>query len=193
MGVSLQKGQQISLAKAAKSNLSKVTLGLGWDAVKPKGLFAMFSGPREIDLDASCILFDANKRQVDVVWFRQLMSKCGSVSHTGDNRTGAGDGDDEQIIVDLSRVPPTVESLVFTVNSFTGQTFDLVENAYVRLVNNTDQQELCRYDLSCKGDYKAQVMCKLWRDGGDWQLQAIGASGTGATFEDLKPVINQYL
>ena len=103
MSISLEKGQRISLEKPGGGALSKVTMGLGWDAVKKRGLFGMRE--QEIDLDASAVLFDANGNAVDAVWFRQLKSKCGSLVHTGDNRTGAGDGDDEQIICDLQRVP----------------------------------------------------------------------------------------
>ena len=135
MAISLQKGQKISLSKEAGGTLTKVVMGLGWDAVKKekKGLMGFLGGgggaEQEIDLDASCLMFDERGQVTDSVWFRQLKSHDGSITHTGDNRTGAGDGDDEQIIVDLSRVPPQVKSLVFTVNSFTGQTFQQVANA----------------------------------------------------------------
>ena len=128
MAVSLVKGQRISLAKADGASLSKVVMGLGWDAKKKGGGFFGFgSRDQDIDVDASCILFDENKKAVDAVWFRQLRSKDGSIIHTGDNRTGAGEGDDEQIIVDLTRIPPHVKSLVFVVNSFTGQNFSQIK------------------------------------------------------------------
>ncbi len=143
MAISLQKGQKISLSKESGGSLSKVIMGLGWDAKKSgggllKGLFGG-GGSDAIDLDASCILFDDNNKAVDTVYFGHLKSKDGSIVHTGDNRTGAGDGDDEQIIVDLDKVPANVKSLVFTVNSFTGQTFDSVENAYCRLVDSSSK------------------------------------------------------
>ena len=102
MSVNLSKGQKISLDKEAGSALTKITMGLGWDAVKSKGLFGFGSKSETIDLDASCVMFDDANKPVDFVWFRQLRSKDGSIVHTGDNRTGAGDGDDEQIVVDLS-------------------------------------------------------------------------------------------
>jgi stress response protein SCP2 len=123
MAVNLQKGQKISLDKEAGSALTKVVMGLGWDVAKKKGFFGFGGGSAEIDLDTSCLMFDEAGQMVDIVWFRQLQSKDGSIKHSGDNRTGAGEGDDEQIMVDLSRVPANVKSLVFTVNSFTGQTF----------------------------------------------------------------------
>ncbi len=188
MALSLQKGQRISLDKEAGQSLSKVVLGLGWDAVKKKGfLSSLFGGGGEIDLDASCVLFDQNRKLVDVVWFRQLKSRDGSIVHTGDNRTGSGEGDDEQIIVDLTAVPDTVASLMFVVNSFTGQTFEQVENAYVRLINSQNNQEIARFDLSCQGPHTAQVMCKVYRHGSEWKMQAIGENARGTTFDELLP------
>src|SRR5688572_33469162 len=103
MGVNLSKGQRISLDKEAGTTLTQVVMGLGWDAMKKKGFFG--SSSQSIDLDASCLMFDEGKQLLDTVWFRQLKSNDGSIQHTGDNRTGAGEGDDEQIKVDLSRVP----------------------------------------------------------------------------------------
>lgn len=188
MALSLQKGQRISLEKEAGQSLSKVVLGLGWDAIKKKGfLSSLFGGGNEIDLDASCVLFDQDRKLVDVVWFRQLQSRDGSILHTGDNRTGSGDGDDEQIIVDLAKVPVHVASLMFVVNSFTGQTFEQVENAYVRLVNGQNNQEVARFDLSCQGSHTAQVMCKVYRHSNEWKMQAIGENARGRTFDELLP------
>jgi tellurium resistance protein TerZ len=138
-------------------------------------------------------MFDESNRPVDVVWFRQLKSRDGSIVHTGDNRTGAGEGDDEQIIVDLSRVPPNVKSLVFTVNSFTGQNFSQVENAFCRIVNTSNQQEVARYDLSVQGSHTAQIMAKLYRHNGEWKMHAIGENASGRTFDDLMPMITPHL
>ena len=135
MAVNLQKGQKISLDKEAGVKLTNIIMGLGWDPVKTKGFLGFGSKTQEVDLDASCILFDELGNQLDAAWFRQLKSRDGSVVHTGDNRTGAGDGDDEQIAVDLTRVPGNVKSLVFTVNSFTGQNFSQIENATCRIIN----------------------------------------------------------
>jgi tellurium resistance protein TerZ len=182
MSVNLQKGQKISLDKEAGSALSRVVMGLGWDAVKSKGFFGFGGGKAEIDLDASCVLFDTNDRPLDVVWFRQLKSRDGSVNHSGDNRTGAGDGDDEQISVALSSVPADVKSIVFTVNSFTGQSFAQVENAYCRLIN-----------VSVQGNHSAQIMAKLYRHNGEWKMHAIGENGTGRTFDELLPQIAAHL
>jgi len=193
MSVSLQKGQKISLDKEAGGALTRIVMGLGWDAIKKKGLFGFGAKTESVDLDASCLMFDENGRTVDTVWFRQLKSNDGSIVHTGDNRTGAGDGDDEQIIVDLSRVPPQVKSLVFTVNSFTGQNFSQVENAYCRIVNAADQKEVARYDLSVQGAHTAQIMAKLYRHNNEWKMHAIGENGSGRTFDDLMPKITPHL
>ena len=194
MSVNLQKGQKISLDKEAGGALSRVTMGLGWDVAKSKGFFGFGGGQgAAVDLDASVVMFDESNRPVDTVWFRQLKSKDGSITHTGDNRTGAGDGDDEQISVELSRVPANVKSLVFTVNSFTGQNFSTVENAYCRLINAGNNQEVARFNLSVQGSHTAQIMAKLYRHGGEWKMHAIGENGSGRTFDDLMPLITPHL
>ncbi len=193
MSVSLTKGQKISLDKEAGSALSKITMGLGWDAIKTKGFLGFGSKTESVDLDASCLLFDESNKPVDFVWFRQLKSRDGSIVHTGDNRTGAGDGDDEQISVDLSRVPAEVKTLVFTVNSFTGQNFSQVENAYCRILNAANQQEVARYNLSVQGSHTAQIMAKLYRHNGEWKMHALGENGSGRTFEELMPQITPHL
>jgi tellurium resistance protein TerZ len=193
MTVNLQKGQKISLEKEAGGALSRVTMGLGWDAIKKGGFFGFGAKTESVDLDASCVMFDESNRPLDVVWFRQLKSRDGSIVHTGDNRTGAGEGDDEQIIVDLSRVPANVKSLVFTVNSFTGQNFSQVENAYCRIVNAANEQVVARYDLSVQGSHTAQIMAKLYRHNGEWKMHAIGENASGRTFDDLMPMITPHL
>lgn len=192
MGVNLQKGQSISLVKQGGGRLTRVRMGLGWDAVKKKGLFGK-AKEQDIDLDASCLLFGANGQLVDSVWFRQLTSKDGSVRHTGDNLTGAGEGDDESVIVDLLSVPGSVQTLVFTVNSFTGQDFSQIENAFCRLVDETNQAELARYELSGSGRHNAQIMAKVTRDGSAWSMTAIGATANGRTIQDLLPAVANHL
>ena len=193
MSVNLTKGQKISLDKEAGGSLSKITMGLGWDAVKSKGFFGFGGKSETIDLDASCVMFDESNRSTDVVWFRQLKSRDGSINHTGDNRTGAGDGDDEQINVDLNAVPANVKSLVFTVNSFTGQNFSQVENAYCRIVNAANGQEVARFNLSVQGSHTAQIMAKVYRHNGEWKMHAIGENASGRTFDDLLPLIVPHL
>ena len=193
MAVNLTKGQRISLEKEAGTSLTTVVMGLGWDIKKAKGgLLGSFLGSKKeqaIDLDASCILFDDAKNPLDLVWFRQLQSKDGSIVHTGDNRTGEGDGDDEQIIVQLSRVPVNVKTLVFTVNNFTGQNFENVENAFCRIVDQRSGKEIAKYDLSCGGQHTAMVMAKIYRHNGEWKMHAIGDYSHGRTVQDLLPAI----
>jgi tellurium resistance protein TerZ len=192
--VSLTKGQSIRLEKSGGGTLSRVTMGLGWDVRKSGGFFGIFGGGGgDIDLDASCLLFDESREMLDSVWFRQLRSKDGSIIHTGDNRTGAGDGDDEQIIVDLVALPPRVTTLVFTVNSFTGDTFDRIENAYCRLVDAATGSEMARYDLTGSGSHTGQVMAKVSRASGGWEMKAIGEKTRGRTFHDMLPAVLSHL
>ncbi|MFF5264699.1 TerD family protein [Actinomadura viridis] len=188
MSVSLQKGQRISLEKSGGA-LSMVRMGLGWDAVKKKGFFG--SREREIDLDASCVLL-ADGGVADVIYFGKLTSDDGSVRHTGDNLTGAGDGDDESVIVDLGRLPVHVTSLVFTVSSFNGQTFNEVDNAFCRLVDETDGSEMARFTLTGGGAHTAMIMARLYRHSGGWKMNAIGEPAQGRTFQDMLPAIAAY-
>ncbi len=193
MSISLAKGQKISLTKEGGGTLSSVIMGLGWDAKKKKGFLGFGSRDQEIDLDASCVMFDAGGNMVDVVWFRQLRSQDGSILHTGDNRTGAGDGDDEQIVVDLTKVPATVTILMFVVNSFTGQDFSQIEQAFCRIVDKSNGQEIARYNLSSSGSHTAQVMAKLYRHNGEWKMHALGEASSGRTFQDLLPAMRANL
>lgn len=189
MSVNLSKNQSISLSKDGQG-LQRVFMGLGWDVAKSGFLGGLFGGGgASIDLDASCILFDAQKNVVDTVWFRQLKSRDGSIVHTGDNRTGDGDGDDEVINVDLSRIPSNVQTLVFVINSFTGQTFEKVEAASCRLVNRDNNTELAKFNLSTKNNYTAQIMAKVYRENGAWTMKAIGTPANGRTQDELLSVI----
>jgi len=192
VSVSLTKGQKISLDKRGGGSLSRVRMGLGWDAVKKKGFFGGLKS-QAIDLDASAMLYDGRGQLVDAVWFRQLRSKDGSIQHTGDNLTGEGEGDDESIVVDLQRVAPQVAQVVFVVNSFTGQDFSQIENAYCRLVDATNESEIARYELSGSGRHNAQIMAKVSRNGPGWTMTAIGAIASGRTFQELAPTVTAHL
>ncbi|MGY1619062.1 TerD family protein [Geodermatophilus sp. SYSU D00691] len=192
MSVSLSKGQTVSLAKRDGGTLTQVRMGLGWDAVKRKGLFGGMKS-QSIDLDASALLFDRSGNLVDQVWFRQLKSKDGAVRHTGDNLTGAGEGDDESIRVDLAGLPPSVSTIVFTVNSFTGQDFSQIENAFCRLIDESNESEIARYELSGSGRHNAQIMAKVARDGAGWSMTALGVAASGRTFRDLLPAMASVL
>lgn len=202
MTINLQKRQTISLTKSAPG-LKKIMLGLGWDAAvavkaktEKKGFFsgllssvpAVTEAPSSIDLDASCVMFDANKNLVDTVWFRQLKSKDGSVVHTGDNMTGEGTGDDESILVDLEALPSNVETLVFVITSFRGQKFTEVESAFCRVVdtsNGKNGKELARFELSEKVDKTANIIAKVSREGGTWSMTALGVPTEGRNQSDL--------
>lgn len=189
MGVNLSKGQAISLEKSDGAGLTSVAMGLGWQAKQRSGFLGKLLSSGDIDLDASAVMF-SGQQTADVVYYRQLKSKDGSVVHTGDNLTGGtGGGDDEIITVDLTKVPAEVDQIVFTVNSFTGQTFAEVENAFCRLVDQAGGQELARYTLTGGGPYTAQIMAKVSRSGAGWQMTAIGAPSRGRTFKDLIPDI----
>ena len=164
--VSLSKNQTVSLSKQSTA-LSQLQFGLGWDPVKKKGLFgSIFGGNDSIDLDAGCVLLDAAGNKIDTIWFRKLKSSCGSVVHSGDNLTGEGDGDDEIIHVNLLKLPANVEYLAFTVNSFRGQSFNDVDNAFCRVVEQggcsagiylNRQQGYYQYDLSRLADWSLWV------------------------------------
>lgn len=192
MAINLEKGQKINLQKADGSSLQQVFLGVGWDVVKNKGFFG-FGGNGNIDLDASVILFDENKKMLDVVYFGQLQSKDGSIRHSGDNLTGAGSGDDEVIHVNLNQIPAQVKSLVFTVNSFRGQTFEKVENAFCRLVDQSNNHEIASYKLSSQGAHTGLIIAKIYRHNDAWKMHAIGENVHGRTFQDIVPYVLPHI
>ncbi|WP_429051314.1 TerD family protein [Aeromonas veronii] len=185
--VSLAKNQTVSLTKQSGSTLSKLHFGLGWDAAKKGGFLGkLFGGGDggEIDLDASVVTFDARGNRLDTVWFRQKKSNCGAIVHSGDNLTGEGDGDDEIINVDLTKLPSNVEYLAFTVNSFRGQTFNEVDNAFCRVLDQNNK-ELVKFELSDKGSHTGIVISSLHRNGGQWDFTAHGQSSKGRTIDDM--------
>ncbi|MGW4645687.1 TerD family protein [Kitasatospora sp. NPDC004289] len=164
--VSLTKGGSVSLEKNGKPFLAAVRMGLGWE---PAGR------GRNIDLDASCIAFDAQRNKVETAWFMKLSVFNGAIAHSGDNLTGEGAGDDEAITVHLDGLPAEVCGLVFVVNSFSGQKFTDVKNAYCRLLDAGSGQELVRFDLTTSEPSTGVVMCKLVRQySGEWVMTAIG-------------------
>ncbi|HIG8123454.1 TPA: TerD family protein, partial [Klebsiella pneumoniae] len=166
--------------------LSQLQFGLGWDPVKKKGLFgSIFGGNDSIDLDAGCVLLDAAGNKIDTIWFRKLKSSCGSVVHSGDNLTGEGDGDDEIIRVDLTKLPANVEYLAFTVNSFRGQSFNDVDNAFCRVVDQTNK-ELARYQLTEQGAHTGIIIASLRRNNGNWDFTAHGKASGGRTIDDMQ-------
>lgn len=187
MAISLNKNSSVSLSKeAGGSGLTRIALGVGWDMAPAKGFFAKLSGGNEsIDLDASCLVFDGGGNIVDVVWFQKLTSDDGSIRHSGDNLTGEGDGDDETIMIDLTRLPSNVETLVLTVTSFRGQTFDKVANAFGRVIDLSTNRELARYDISESGSYTGLILASLKRSGGEWIYKALGERAQGVHVQQL--------
>ncbi|MGV9665560.1 TerD family protein [Nocardia niigatensis] len=170
--VNLSKGQRVTLRKDGGVALTRIRMGLGWDPARQGGLFGRRAV--NIDLDAWVAMF-ADRHLVDVAYYGQLTSKDGSIRHSGDNLTGEGAaGDDEVILVDLSRVPRHVTTLLFIVTSYQGHTFEQVSNAYCRLVDDTTQAELARYALAGGMPFTAIAMAKVFRTNGEWSLQAMG-------------------
>jgi tellurium resistance protein TerD len=187
VGVSLSKGGNVSLSKAAP-NLTAVIVGLGWDARTTTGT--------DFDLDASALLAGEEGKVTNdqnFVFFNNLRSPDGSVEHTGDNLSGEGEGDDEQIKVNLAAVPADVAKIVFPVSIYEAETrqqsFGQVRNAFIRVVNQADGNELARYDLSEDASTEtAMVFGELYRNGAEWKFRAIGqgyASGLRGIAQDF--------
>lgn len=190
MSVNLVKGQKINLSKEVTGGLTKIMVGLGWDAVK-KGFFG--SKP-DIDCDASAIILGKDGKYRTCVYYgdRSAESKC--VYHHGDNLTGDGDGDDEQITVDLANITDKVEKIVFVVNIYNcvarKQDFGLVKNAYIRLVDESTSKEICKYNLS--DDYAgktAMVFAEVYKKDGEWKFNAIGQ---GTNDSNISEFIHRY-
>ena len=184
MSVSLQKGQKVSLTKD-NAGLGTVVAGLGWDEVKKKGGFLGGllggGGQAEIDCDASALLLQNGKLmdKKDIIFFGNLTHPSGTVRHMGDNLTGAGDGDDEQIKVDLAKLPPSVTHVAFTATIYDAearrQNFGMVNNAFIRIYNEATGEELLRYDLGEDFSIEtAVVFGELYRNNGEWKFNAIG-------------------
>ena len=187
MSVSLQKGQKISLTKGG-SGLNRVMVGLGWDEAQPTatGFRALFSAaPQAIDCDASAILCGDNGKVISnrandcCIYFGNLRHPSGAIVHQGDNLTGAGDGDDEQIMVDLSKLPRDISKIVFVVNIYDAkvrrQHFGLIKNAFIRLVDMSNGSEICRFNLT--DNYSGMtglVVGEIYRHDGEWKFNAIG-------------------
>ncbi|BDR76401.1 TerD family protein [Clostridium tetani] len=179
MSINLKKGQKINLTKD-NPGLNKAIIGLGWDTNK-------YSGGYEFDLDASAFLVGNNGKvndDLNFVFYNNLQDPSGAVVHTGDNRTGDGDGDDEQIIIDFSKVPSDIDKIAITVTIHEaeerGQNFGQVSNAFVRIVNEETDVEILRYDLSEDFSIEtALVFCELYRNNGDWKFSAVGSGFSG--------------
>ncbi|MCA8090889.1 TerD family protein [Burkholderia anthina] len=187
MALTLQKGGNLSLSKT-DPGLTRILVGLGWDPRATDGT--------EFDLDASAFLLGANGKvrgEADFIFYNQLRSQDGSVEHTGDNRTGAGDGDDEVIKVDLSRVPADIDKIAFTVTIHDAearkQNFGQVSNSFIRVVNEISGAEVVRYDLAEDASTEtAMIFAELYRSGGEWKFRAVGQGYAGG----LRALANGY-
>ncbi|MGA8884493.1 MAG: TerD family protein [Acinetobacter sp.] len=187
MAISLNKGGNLSLSKTDPS-LTQVLVGLGWDARATDGV--------DFDLDASAFLLGANEKvrgEHDFIFYNQTRSQDGSVEHTGDNRTGDGDGDDEAVTIDLGKVSPDVQKIAITVTihdaDSRGQNFGQVQNAFIRVVNNQSQVEIVRFDLN--EDYSTEttmIFGELYRHNGEWKFRAVGQGYNGG----LRAMCQQY-
>lgn len=179
MPINLSKGQKISLSKEVPG-LSRIMVGLGWDTNR-------YDGNADFDLDASVFLVGANGKCTcsgDFVFYNNLEHPSGAVKHMGDNRTGDGEGDDEQIFVDLSKIPANIEKIAVTVTIFDAekrrQNFGQVSNAYCRMVNDDTGEEIIRYDLGEDFSIEtAMVVGELYRHNGEWKFNAIGSGFSG--------------
>jgi tellurium resistance protein TerD len=179
MAVSLKKGQKVDITKS-NPGLTKIFAGLGWDTNK-------YDGGKAFDLDAAAFLVGADGKaaaESDFVFFNNKTHSSGAVIHCGDNTTGEGDGDDEEIIIDLNLVPANVEKVVFTVTIFEGeergQNFGQVSNAFIRIVNEQTREELIRYDLGEDFSIEtAVVVGELYRNAGEWKFNAVGSGFAG--------------
>ncbi|GAA2124989.1 TerD family protein [Streptomyces synnematoformans] len=187
MGVSLAKGGNVSLSKEAPG-LTAVVVGLGWDVRSTTGA--------DFDLDASALLLGADGKvssDQHFIFFNNLKSPDGSVEHTGDNLTGEGEGDDEQVKVNLAGVPAEIDKITFPVSIYEAesrqQSFGQVRNAFIRVVNQADNAEIARYDLSEDASTEtAMVFGELYRHGAEWKFRAVGqgyASGLRGIAQDF--------
>ena len=187
MGISLSKGGNVSLSKTDPS-LKNVLVGLGWDARPTDGA--------DFDLDASAFMVKEDgkvRSDSDFIFYNQTKSACGSVEHTGDNRTGAGDGDDEAVVVLLDRVPADVQKIVFCVTihdaDMRKQNFGQVSHAFVRVVNKDSNNEVARYDLSEDASIEtAMIFGEIYRHSGEWKFKAVGQGYAGG----LAALAKQY-
>jgi len=179
MAISLSKGQKVDLTKG-NPGLTKVIVGLGWDVNK-------YDGGQDFDLDSSVFLLGDNGKVAsdgDFVFYNNPTGGNGAVVHSGDNRTGAGEGDDEQVVIDLQAVPATVQRITFTITIHEGearnQNFGQVSNSYVRILNEQNNEELIRYDLGEDFSIEtALVVGELYRHNNEWKFSAIGSGYQG--------------
>ena len=191
MSISLKKGQKISLSKES-AGLTAVLVGLGWDEAQQSEHGFKNRNPEAIDCDASAFLLQNGHlvARSDIVYFNNLVHKSESVRHMGDNTTGEGEGDDEQILIDLSRVPPEYDRIVIVVNIYQAtqrhQHFGMIENAFIRVVDGKTNREILKYDLTENySDCLAMVFGEVYRHGNEWKFNAVGQGTKDRSISEL--------
>lgn len=199
MSVNLQKGQKVSLKKSNGKKLSRLMVGLGWDAAEKKsgGFFSgLFSGAKNIDCDASVFMCRGGKYvdKEDLIYFGNLHHPSDCIKHMGDNLTGEGEGDDEQIFIDLDKMPAHYDRLIFVVNIYDAvsrkQHFGMIKNAYIRIIDPDSREELCRFNLSDDyTDMLSMIAGAVYKRGDEWKFDAIG---TGTKDKNLRELGERF-
>ena len=180
----LTKGECVKLSSPGGQELGSALLGLGWDMI----------GTEAVDLDASALLFGRSHNLLEAVFFNCLRSRCGGVMHHGDNLTGAGEGDDEQISLNLRALSPEVHTIALVITSYRGHSLSMIKNAFVRLVDPLRRKEILRFNLGANPTSDtAMYMCRLTRRGGGWRLRTVGWSSRGKIYKDCVALVQREL
>lgn len=199
MAINLEKGQRINLEKSNGSKLQNICVGMNWGAIEKKGLFG--SSKEAVDLDASCAVYDSEKKNIDTVSFRKLRSNDSAIKHSGDDRTGDMDGDDgldnEIISLDLSKINPKADYIAFFVNSFKGQDFKSIPFASIRIYEGTPtkvNEVFATYNIANDPSFAgnvSMVLGVLYRKNGEWKFNAIGTPTKDKRLEETVTTIQQ--
>ncbi len=204
MAINLQKGQRINLEKTNGSKLQNICVGINWGAIEKKGLFGLGKTKEAVDLDASCALFDENKKMTDIIYFGNLKSKDGSVKHSGDDLTGDMAGDDgldnEVITLDFSQLNPAITYVAFVLNSFRGQDFGTIPFASIRIYEGTPtrvNEIFATFDIASGAGFAghvSMVMGVFYKRNGEWKFNAIGEPTKDKKLEEtIDTVTKNYL
>ena len=194
MAVNLQKGQKVSLKKSDGKKFSRLMVGLGWDAAKPEGGFfkRLFGSAESIDCDASVFMCRGGKYvdKDDLIYFSNLHHPSDCIKHMGDNLTGEGEGDDEQIFVDLDKMPAHYDKLIFVVNIYQAvarkQHFGMIKNAYIRIIDPDTREEFCRFNLSDDyTDMLSMIAGEVYKRGDEWKFNAVGTGTKDKNLTEL--------
>ena len=204
MAINLTKGQRINLEKGNGTKLQQVCVGINWGAIEKKGLFGIGKSKEAVDLDASCAMYDDNKKVLDIVYFGNLRSKESAVTHSGDDLTGDMGGDDgldnEVITVTFPMLNPAVSYIAFVLNSFKGQDFGTIPFASIRIYEGTPKrvtEVFATYDIAngtCFAGHVSMVMGVFYKKNGEWKFNAIGEPTKDKKLEEtIQTVTNKYL